>query len=115
MKLAGLSLVLLASLVSGCEKQPSKLDKMAESSAMPSGMVPSGDLEGRVRRIEESLAKREEALSFLDMAFEQQAEAQTKPTADGIYAVDIAPDLALGQVEGSPNALVTIIEAWDFA
>lgn len=110
MKLAVLAAALLASLTA-CEKQPSKLDKMPGSTVE----MPTGDLESRVRRLEESLAKREEALAFLDMAYEQTMEQQTKPDSNTVYGVDIAQNIALGQVEGSPNALVTIVEAWDFA
>lgn len=118
MKLAALAAVLLATPlvtgVTGCEKQPSKLDQMSNMSNAGVAL-PSGDLESRVRKLEESLAKREEAFAFLDMVYEQQMEQQTRPTPDGVYAVDIAPNLTLGQIEGSPNALVTIVEAWDFA
>jgi len=113
MNSAALAAVLLATTVTACEKQPSKLDKISTSG--PGIEMPSGDLESRVRKLEENLAKREEAFAFLDMAYEQTMEQNTKPTPDGVYAVDIAPNLAVGMTEGSPNALVTIVEAWDFA
>jgi hypothetical protein len=71
-------------------------------------------LESRVAHLEEMLAKREEALAFLDKAYEATIEAETKPKPGTIYGVDIQPDLALGQAAGSPAALVTIVEAWDF-
>lgn len=108
-----LAAVLLATLASACEKSPSKLDKL--DNAEPNVALPTGDLESRVRRLEEMIAKREDALAFLDQAYEQVQEQNTKPQPDQIYAVDIAQNLAAGMVEGSPNALVTIIEAWDFA
>jgi hypothetical protein len=72
-------------------------------------------LEGRVAQLEEMLAKREEALKFLDMAYEARLEQETRPQPGKIYGVDIQPSVALGQVIGSPDALVTIVEAWDFA
>jgi protein-disulfide isomerase len=100
MKLAVVAVVVLAI---GCEKQSLK------------GSVTLADLEARVRQLEEASAKREEALRFLDLAYEQTMEQQTKPTPDGIYAVDIAPNLALGAVEGPANAPVTIVDVWDFA
>src|SRR5262249_35842701 len=71
-------------------------------------------LESRVAHLEELLAQREEALKFLDAAYEARLEQETKPRPGAIYGVDIRPNLALGQVEGSPSALVTIVEAWDF-
>lgn len=71
-------------------------------------------LESRVAHLEEVLAQREDALKFLEFAYEQKVEAETKPTPGTVYGVDIQPDLALGQVEGSPAALVTIVEAFDF-
>jgi hypothetical protein len=72
-------------------------------------------LEARVSQLELMLAQREDALKFLDMAYEQTVESQTKPEPGKVYGVDIQPNVALGQVIGSPQALVTIVEAWDFA
>jgi hypothetical protein len=72
-------------------------------------------LEGRVAQLEELLAKREEALKFLDLAYEARLESESRPEPGKIYGVDIQPNVALGQVHGSPQALVTIVEAWDFA
>jgi hypothetical protein len=106
--LAWIAAVLLAS--TACEKQPSKLDQIA-----PPGGMPQGDLEARVARLEKNLAAREEALAFLDMAYEQQVEQQTKPQPGTVYGVDIAQNLAVGMVEGPQDALVTIVEAWDYA
>src|SRR5262245_29539658 len=105
MKSAAFAAILLATVLGACEKQPSKLDKMSSTGA--GAEMPTGDLESRVRRLEQEFAKREEALGFLDMAYEQTMEQNTKPSPDGVYAVDIAQNLALGQYEGSPNALVT--------
>lgn len=75
----------------------------------------NADLEERVAKLEKNLAEREEALQFLEIAYQQQAEAQSKPVAGTVYGVDIAANLALGQYEGALAAPVTIVEAWDFA
>ena len=46
-------------------------------------------------------------------AQQRQAREEADPTA--VFAVDISQNLKLGMVEGSPSAMVTIVEAWDFA
>ncbi len=79
-----------------------------------------GDLETRVKKLEESNAKYAEALDFLQKVYaqqKQQADAQERdePAEDAVFAVDITPDLKAGQVEGPANAPVTIVEAFDFA
>jgi len=71
-------------------------------------------LEARVAHLEEVLAQREDALKFLDLAYEARLDAETKAKPGTIYGIDIQQNVALGQVEGSPSALVTIVEAWDF-
>jgi septal ring factor EnvC (AmiA/AmiB activator) len=77
-------------------------------------------LEQRLARLEAAYAKDAEALEFLNKVYEQQkaqqqAHEREEPAPDAVFAVDIAPDVKAGQVEGSPQALVTIVEAWDFA
>lgn len=110
MKLAWIAAALLAAV--GCEKAPSKLDKIANSGVGAA----SGDLEARVARLERKLVKVDrDALDFLAYAYEQKVESETKAQPGTVYGVDIQPDVQLGQVEGSPEALVTIVEAWDFA
>jgi uncharacterized protein (DUF3084 family) len=84
----------------------------------------TGSLEDRVARIEANYDKYAEALDFLAKVYEQQ-KAQQKaqaeraqredPDPDAVFAVDVAPDVKLGEVEGPNTALVTIVEAWDFA
>jgi len=112
MKLAWIAAALLATTL-GCEKAPSKLDKITSSGA---GGAASGDLEARVARLERKLAKVDkDALDFLAAAYEQRVEQETKAQPGVVYGVDIQPDVQAGQVEGSPEALVTIVEAWDFA
>ena len=113
MKLAWFAAALLATL--GCEKAPSRLDTVTASAEGGAGGA-SGDLEARVARLEKKLSKVDkEALDFLAFAYERQAEAEAQPKPGAIYAPDIQPNIALGAVEGSPEALVTIVEAWDFA
>ncbi len=84
----------------------------------------SGSLEDRVARLEANYDHNAEALDFLNKVYEQQ-KAQQKaqaeraqredPDPDAVFAVDVAPDVKLGEVEGPSTALVTIVEAWDFA
>ena len=102
------TLTLAASLVatlSGCQNQ-SKLG--------------CGDLEGRVKKLEESNKKYSDALEFLQKVYGQQkgqqdAQERGEPAEDAVFAVDVAPNIAGGQVDGPNTACVTVIEAWDFA
>src|SRR5579862_7770623 len=101
-------LLLAASLLAGCQNE-SKLDGKG-----------GGDLESRVKKLEETNAKYAEALDFLQKVYaqqKQQADSQEReePAEDATFAVDIAPDLTGGQVEGPSTACVTVVEAWDFA
>jgi hypothetical protein len=117
MKLAWFAAALLVTL--GCEKEASKLDKITASAEANAGGA-SGDLESRVARLEKKLSKVDQgALDLLVDAYQrserQREEAETQPQPGAIYAPDIQPNIALGTVEGSPEALVTIVEAWDFA
>ena len=117
----------------GCDKNPSRLDgtakvlpkaePTAEAPGAPSGPIKvdrSGTLEERVARIEDHLAKYGEPLDFLAKVYAQQkqqqeAQERSEPAPDAVFAVDIAINEKLGLVEGPSKALVTIIEAWDFA
>jgi hypothetical protein len=101
------TLLFASSLLFGCEGS-SKLDGK------------SGDLEARVKKLEDSNAKYAEALDFLQKVYAQQKgqsdqQEREEPADDAVFAVDIAPDLAGGQVDGPATACVTIVEAWDFA
>jgi hypothetical protein len=110
----------------GCENA-SRLDKTVKShdradkaEATPIKADHSGSLEDRVARLEETFAKNAEALDFLNKVYAQQKAQQDRaqrdePDPDAVFAVDIANDVKLGMVEGPQQALVTIIEAWDFA
>jgi hypothetical protein len=96
--------------LTACEKQPSKLDDVAAAERPP-----TGDLEGRVAKLESQLRDRGEMLEWLDSIYERQLEEQAKPQPGVVYGVDISQNIKLGQFEGAPDALVTIVEAWDFA
>ena len=80
----------------------------------------SGSLEERVARLEASYDKNAEAFDFLAKVYEQQKMQQQRakreePDPEAVFAVDVAPDVKLGEVEGPNTAPVTIVEAWDFA
>ncbi len=92
--------------------------KALEAAHMPN--VQGGSVLERLHRIEVGLARREEALGFLEMAYQQQKKQQeqqeaNEPDPNAVFAVDLSKALAAGQVEGPNSALVTIVEAWDFA
>ena len=122
-----LSTVSLAGLVglAACENN-SRLDSSAKN--VPKADKPaasfkgdhSGSLDDRVARLEGNYDKYAEALDFLAKVYEQQKAQQQRaqreePDPDAVFAVDVAPDVKLGEVEGPNSALVTIVEAWDFA
>ena len=100
--------ILLGALALGCTNE-SKLDGSG------------GSLEARVKKLEEANAKYAEALDFLQKVYQQQKQQQAQqerdePAPDAVFAVDIAPNLKAGLVEGpASGAPVTIVKAWDFA
>jgi protein-disulfide isomerase len=131
MKRLGLSLLALTTAF-GCDRAPSKLDDVpaakvtdtagtGRTAASPPGAkAPEGSLEERVRKLEATNAKYQEALEFLNTVYAQQkaqqeAEAASEPAPDATFAVPIANDVKRGQVEGPATALVTIVKAFDFA
>ena len=97
-----------AALFAGCQNE-SKLD---------SG---GGNLEARVKKLEETNAKYAEALDFLQKVYgqqkqQQQAQEAEEPAPDAVFAVDVKSSVDAGLVEGpKEGAPVTIVEAWDFA
>ena len=121
---------LLVATTFGCEQAHSKLDTVkgeqppsAESpNAAPVAVAAdhSGDVETRLRRLEDNYAKYSEALDFLGKVYAQQkqqeqAKAEEEHDPDAMFAVNIADNVKLGMVEGPTGASVTIVEAWDFA
>jgi protein-disulfide isomerase len=137
MRALRVSLVLaLATVVSaGCENAHSKLDdvpaaQMKDSKAPTTAEAPapaaaaaadhSGDVEARLRRLEDFQAQNAEALIFLGKVYSQQKQQQdeqerSEPAPDAVFAVNIADDIKLGKVEGPATAPVTIVKAFDFA
>jgi hypothetical protein len=103
------SILLAAALFTGCQNE-SKLDSGG-----------GGNLEARVKKLEEQNAKYAEALDFLQKVYQQQkqqqqAQEESEPAPDAMFAVDIKPNIEAGLVEGpAAGAPVTIVEAWDFA
>ena len=103
---------LLASLIgtsrlaaSGCQKDTAGADAKQIKA-----------LEDRIKALEAENAKNHDAMAFLQQAYAQQKAQQDEqdakePAPDAIFAVDITGD----QVDGPDDALVTIVEAWDFA
>ena len=112
-RLGSAALLSLLALV-GCENS-SPLDKSMKDQkpeAASYNADHSGTVEERVARLERNLDNYADALEFLQKVYEQQDQT---PDPNAVFAVDVAPDIKLGMVEGSPEALVTIVEAWDFA
>jgi outer membrane murein-binding lipoprotein Lpp len=105
------SLLFAAALIAGCQNE-SKLDGSGGG---------GGDLAARVKKLEETNAKYAEALEFLQKVYGQQKQQQVQqereePDPTAMFAVDVAPNIAGGLVEGpATGAPVTIVEAWDFA
>jgi hypothetical protein len=103
------SLLFAAALVAGCQND-SKLDSSG-----------GGNLEARVKKLEEQNAKYAEALDFLQKVYgqqkaQQQAQEANEPDPNAVFAVDITQNIQGGLVEGpATGAPVTIVEAWDFA
>jgi len=90
------------------------------------------DLEDRVAKLEAENARYKEALEYLQKVYNAEKQAAQQPAAqqqkqappdraamepdpDAQFAVDIAPDVKGGQVDGPNSACVTVVEAWDFA
>ena len=113
------SVVVACALVTACQRAGKPEVKPATAPVQQT--APSvAALEARVAKLEADNAKYAEALDFLQTVYNQQkaqaqAEQDSEPADDAIFAVDIAPDLEAGQIEGPLDAPVTIVEAFDFA
>jgi hypothetical protein len=132
MKMLSRTALLAALALAACQQAPSRLDKVT-STSKPGATAPgqnaeapaglkidrSGSVEQQLARLQDAYDRSAEAMAFLNKVFDQQraqqvAQEREEPAEDAVFAVDIAPDLKLGQVEGPASAPVTIIEAWDF-
>ena len=103
------SLLMAAALFAGCQNE-SKLDSSG-----------GGNLEARVKKLEETNAKYAEALDFLQKVYgqqkaQQQAQEESEPDPSAMFAVDVSQNVKLGFVDGpASGAPVTIVAAEDFA
>ncbi len=125
-RLASVAALLLV-VAAGCDDAPSKLDTTKTAPKAPSAEPAvaakadhSGDVETRLARLEDNYAKHAEALDFLGKVYAQQKQQQQQKTAEehdpnATFAVNIEQNIKSGLVEGPSTAMVTIIEAWDFA
>ena len=48
-------------------------------------------------------------------AAQQQRPGREEAAPDAVFAVDISQNIKKGMIEGPSSAMVTIVEAWDFA
>jgi hypothetical protein len=77
--------------------------------------APAADVEARLAKLEAIFAQHREALEFLDKAYAEVKKQDDNVLADdGVWAVDVDAAIAAHQTEGPRDALVTIVEAWDF-
>ena len=103
------TVLVAAAVVAGCQND-SKLDGAG-----------GGNLEARVKKLEDSNAKYAEALAFLEKVYAQQKQQQaqqeqSEPDPNAMFAVNIEQNVAAGYVDGpSSGAPITIVAAEDFA
>ena len=116
-------------VAAACQEAPSKLDSVRATTpeatdqpgtAATPALPANASLEERVARLEGQLRKYAEPLDFLSKVYAQQQQQQKQqereePAPDAVFAVDIANDVKAGQIEGPTTAMITIVEAWDFA
>ena len=124
-------------IFAGCENSKSRLDGVKPMTGEKAGPTAAGqggagagpvsaeadhtgDVETRLRRLEDNYAKYAEALDFLGKVYAQQkqqaaAQEAQEPDPTAVFAVNIADNVAMGMVEGPVGAPITIVEAWDFA
>lgn len=98
--------------------------KALENAHLPGAHLPGGQadatLADRMHNVETTIMRYQEALEFLNKVYAQQKQQQeqqeaSEPDPTAVFAVDISGPLQAGQVEGPNSAMVTIVEAWDFA
>ena len=125
-----IALLLAAAAVVGCENTQSRLDsvdtqaprKVEQPAAAPVNTQAdhSGDVETRLRRLEDNYAKYAEALDFLGKVYAQQKAQQAQqeeqePDPTAVFAVAVDNDVKQGKVDGPNTAIVTIVKAFDYA
>lgn len=127
MKRVSMLVAALLLSASGCENAKSKLDSIKSTTPeapaaaeQPVVADHSGSVEERLTRLENNWAKHAEALDFLGKVYasqkaQQDEQRRSEPAPDAVFAVDITQNVKLGMVEGPNTAMVTIVEAWDFA
>jgi hypothetical protein len=98
--------------------------KALEDAHLPGAHLPGGQadatLADRMHSVETTIMRYQEALEFLNKVYAQQKQQQeqqeaSEPDPTAVFAVDISGPLKAGQVEGPNSAMITIVEAWDFA
>ena len=109
-KHALLAAALGGSILTGCQHAAQPTASSAELAS----------LQARVAKLEAANARYAEPLEMLKKVYDEQkaqaeAEEENEPAPDAVFAVDIAPDIAAGQVQGPADAPVTIVDAFDFA
>ncbi len=134
MKIFSRAALLAALALAACQQAPSRLDKVTHQAPTAGATAPgpggddapaglkidrSGSVEQQLARLQDAYDRNAEAMGFLNKVYgqqkaQQQAQEREDPAEDAMFAVDVTPDLKLGQVEGPSTALVTIVEAWDF-
>ncbi|MBA2538465.1 MAG: hypothetical protein H0V17_02415 [Deltaproteobacteria bacterium] len=110
----------LMTALRGIEDRLKSLETAHGSGAHNAGGQGDQAITERIKRMEANLTRREEALGFLEMAYAQQkrqqeAQEAQEPDPNAVFAVDVSKAVAAGQVEGPSSAMVTVVEAWDFA
>jgi hypothetical protein len=116
----GENLAQVEGLVQGIEARLKALEGAHGKGAHSVGGPGDPSVAERLQKVEANLVRREEALAFLEMAYAQQKRQEDMKSAqehdpNAVFAVDISGAVAAGQVEGPNSAIITIVEAWDFA
>jgi hypothetical protein len=107
-------------LVKGIDERLKSLETAHGKGAHSIGGPADAPIAERLQKVEANLVRREEALAFLEMAYASQKRQEDQKAAqehdpNAVFAVDVSAAVKAGQVEGPNSAIITIIEAWDFA
>ncbi len=96
-----LSLTALVLSLAACQPDTKTLEKKIDDQAKD------------IREIKAMIAKGGGGGAGAAQKGQQQAREEAAP--DAVFSVDIGANLKKGMIEGPATALVTIVEAWDFA